>query len=220
MRFLFVLLVTIFLASCASTRGAPEIRKNENDGFGYLIDGCQNVSRNTPPLHYVTDFYLSTKWSSLSEGAQNGLQEGLAIQEEDGAKDRFTKRAAAVVLARTMGFDRSLPPKEIFCMHYDAPLEEVYLTLEGILPILQNPISDGIFEEGAYKTEPYEREQERFKVKWSDQYAIFVESIGENSTEVSVYRDLSISRQGYPYVRSISNGGNEAWILLMILEKL
>lgn len=213
-----LLIATCFLASCVSSPGSPIIRTNANDGFGYIINGCRNISPNTPRLHYVTDYYLSTWGSAWSEGAQAGIQEGLAIQEKDSSKDKFKKRVAAVVLARTLGYDGSLPPEMLFCMHYKASPEKIYSIVEKILPILQNPVSNDVLEEGVYKTKPFEREHTA--AKWRDQYAIIVEPTGKNSTEVSVYRDLWISRQGNPYARATSNGGNEAWILQKISKRL
>ncbi len=218
MRITYILIIVCFVTSCASSPGSPDIGTNGNDGIGYFIDGCQNISPTTPKLHYETNFYLSTWGSAWSEGAQSGLQEGLAIREKDRAKDRFTKRLASTVLARTMGYDGSLPPQALFCMHYEASADRVSSIVEEILPILQNPINKDILEEGVYKTEPYDRKH--IAAKWRDQYAIIVEPAGENITEVTVYRDLWISRQGTSHVRATSNGGNEAWILQQISERL
>jgi hypothetical protein len=211
--------IAIFLlVSCATSPGGPIIRTSDADGFGELAAGCQNISPLTPSLYYETDYYLSTWGSAALEGVQSGLQSGLKVDPDDDAKERFTKEFSAVVIARVLGYDGSLPPKDLYCMHYETSPEQLAEFVQDILPILQNEISDGTLQKGVFKTDFYDREHAA--AKWRDRYGIHVRPTDDGTADVTVYRDLWISRLDEPYVRARSNGGNEAWILQSLSYKL
>lgn len=206
----FISLVVVIVLSGCSAPGAPHVRTDMNDSEGIIISGCQNVSLKVVVPRYQTGAYMSTWGSAWREGAQSGVQSGLETKDGDRSRVRFTKKVSSSVMNRMLGSDGSDLPFLPFCMHFDAPSERVKKAVAKILPHIQNPLVRGLERFGNFETDFFEREHTA--AKWRDRYLVDVRQV-KTGSDVYVYRDLWISRQGDPFVRAESNGGNEAWIL-------
>lgn len=206
-------LATAILAACAAP-GAPMLRTGVNDGQGPLVPDCQNVSLKTKPFEYDTRSYHSTWGSAWLEGAQAGLKEGLSLEEETNKRALYKKEFAYALMLQLFGIDGRNPPFPPFCMRLDASESEVRKALANILPQLGNTLVGDKEEFGLYGTEFIDREH--MSAKWRDRYVITVRETTAGQTDVTVFRELLISRQGYPYDRAQSSGHNEAWLLQQI----
>lgn len=215
-RSLCISIASLSVISC-SAPGAPSIRESQGDGNGPIVPGCQNIVLDSRILRYQIGSYMSTWSSAWREGTQSGLQSGLEVKEGDRSRIRFTKKLSSSVTERALGSDGSDLPFLPFCMHIDAPRGKVSKAVVKLLPYLQNPIIRRMEKFGSYETDFFEREHSA--AKWRDRYLIDLRST-QTGTDVFVYRDLWISRQGSQFVRAESNGGNEAWVLQQIRASL
>ena len=178
--------------------GAPLLRTSPDDGEGPMIPNCKNVSAAAKVDDYITGSYLTT-WGSVHKEANS---------------------AASI---RYFGIDLTgQGNSNSYCRSYAANANQVFETINNILPLLGNKVLRADKDSGKFKTDFIDRQHGM--ARWKDRYYIFVESINEDETVVRIFREVYISRpykgDWSPYVEAISVGHNEAWILTKIDQLL
>ncbi len=214
-RLLAAFSIGLVLIGCAAP-GAPKLRTGMEDGQGPLVPDCQNVSSKTRPFEYDTKSYHSTWSSAWLEGTQAGFKEGLDLEGETNERALYKKEFAYALMLQLFGIDGRNPPFPPFCMRFDASEVEVRKALDDLMPQLGNSLVRDRENFGLYGTEFIDREH--LSAKWRDRYVITVRETVSNETDVTVFRELLISRQGYPHDRARSSGHNEAWLLQQIAD--
>lgn len=210
---LAAIVVTTMLVAC-SAPGAPKLRTSSDDGQGPLVPNCQNVSLKKRVFEHDTRSYHSTWSSAWLEGTQAGFKEGLNLKEETNKRALYKKDFAYAMMLQLFGIDGRNPPFPPFCMRFDASQAVIHKALSELLPKLGNTLVRDKEEFGLFGTEFIDREH--MSAKWRDRYVITVQETTTDQIDVTVFRELLISRQDYPYDRAESNGHNEAWLLQQI----
>ncbi len=213
---LTILSATVFVA--CSAPGSPKLQTNRSDGQGPLIPDCKNVSSRTKPFEYDIRSYHSTWSSAWLEGMQAGFKEGLNLSAKASDRTLYKKQFAYNLMLQLFGIDGRNPPFSPFCMRFNASESEVRCALDEIVPLLDNKLVRDKEDFGLYGTEFIDRKG--FSAKWRDRYVITVRETISGQTDVTVFRELLISRQGHSYDRAQSNGHNEAWLLQQIAAKV
>jgi hypothetical protein len=106
-----------------------------------------------------------------------------------------------------------------FCYTYKADPKTISAIVQGIVPMLGNPMTlndpaNGVFTTG-------EMQRGSFLLVWKDSYSINVQQ-APDSTDQTVVRVLRVvtKQDGDKFFPSPSDGFNESWILAQIDQKL
>jgi hypothetical protein len=221
---ILIIVLPILFACALPTKALSEqnkgivIRTNEQDGQGPIVPNCLNVSSLNKFITYDPFYYRSTNISIFREAIHAGF---LAKQDVDNEKNRFVrfkKEFSYALMTQIFGTDGRNPKDPAFCMVFDASESDVSRVVGEVM----NSIDlKSIYNnnELMYYTDFIERNN-LSRNKWRERYGVDLAILDSDQVAVKVYRGLQISRGNEAYVKAISDGNNETWILKRIFSKL
>ncbi len=204
----------LLIGACAAPGTPPSAARNERQ-----LSGCQQVAGNAPARPFMTDYYLTTSASAISEGALAGIDEEL-----ESAHGVASLASSARPASFKVGRDRLIKDgrrKEGFCMVIDRPIAGVDRATRSALAEL-GPRGYSARKSGnSYQTN-WSRHDHR-AAKWIDRYTVSLRRINKDTTSLTVLRDIYISRErsadashGLDYFQATSVGSNETAILTRV----